>query len=352
MKKKSISKRIAKSIVTIIIVIISILLLINIPIINLKHIASSEDYSNWMSETLDDEDKVVDIAMLGAHDTFTNNINLFSKLDPYESNGIMQGLTGILVKGFIVKQSVTQIGGVETLLKSGVRYLDIRLTYYEDNWVTKHNYLSEDFSTPADLVVQFLESNPGELLILDFQHLDGIDYSNVDDYDLFVDMLDIVGLLDYAYIVNDLSNVTYGDITNNGTEAKVLIISKFKMSEGNILNYNSSIRSNWANSDDFEYILDFINSESKAAEEQDINEKFRVMQAVTTMQMNGTGIIKALTSWSLINRAKKFNDYLLNFEGFAEIITYLPIIMVDYADTNTNDFNDNIMDLIIDFNRN
>ena len=352
MKKKSISRRIIKFITTILIVIISILLLINIPIINLKHEASSEDYSNWMSETLDNDSKVIEISMLGAHDTFSNNINLFSELDPYESNGIMQGFTGILVKGFIVKQSVTQVSSVDVLLSAGVRYLDIRLSYYEDNWITKHNYLSENFSTASDLVVQFLESNPGELLILDFQHLDGIDYANEDDYDIFVNMLDTMGLLDYAYAVNDLSTVTYGDITNNGTEAKVLIITKFEASQGSILNYDDSINSNWANSDDFEYILDFIELDSNAVEEQVINDRFRVMQAVSTMQMSGGGILKALTSWSLINRAKKFNNYLLNYDGFTEIITNLPIIMVDYADTNVDNFNENIMELIIDFNQN
>lgn len=352
MKKKSISRRILKFITIILIVIISLLLLINIPITNLRHESSNEDYSNWMSETLDNESRVVDISMLGAHDTFSNNINLFSELDPYESNGIMQGFTGVLVKGFIVKQSVTQISSVDVLLESGVRYLDVRLSYYEDNWITKHNYLSENFSAASELVVQFLESNPGELLILDFQHLDGIDYSNEDDYDLFINMLDTFGLLDYAYVVNDLSTVTYGDITNNGTEAKVLIVSKFEAAQGNILNYDVSIRSNWADSDDFEYILDFIKADSDVVEEHGINDKFRVMQAVSTMQMSGGGILKALTSWSLINRAKNFNDYLLNFESFAETMTNLPIIMVDYSDTNFNDFNENIMELIINFNQN
>ncbi|XMB71731.1 hypothetical protein RJI07_06355 [Mycoplasmatota bacterium WC30] len=350
MKKKSVSKRILNGLLITFIVLISFVLIINIPIITLSNKTNDVDYSNWMSENLDDEQKVVDIAMLGAHDAFSNEINIFSELDPYESNSIMQGFTGVLIKGFIMRQSLTQVNDAEALLSSGVRYLDIRLTYDEENWLTKHNYISGEFEPIANQITDFLENNKGEFLILDFQHVSGVSYDVSEDYDTFYNMLNLYGLLDFAYTVNSLEDLTYGDLTNNGTESKVIIISKFQDSTGMILNYNSSIRSNWADSDDFEYIVDFLQEEADIVETAGIEYNFRVMQAVSTMQMSGPGILKALTTWSLIERAKDFNAFLLEYESFEELLEYLPIVMVDYSDTNYKEFNENIMKIIIDFN--
>ncbi|XFA98289.1 hypothetical protein ACAG96_05285 [Candidatus Izemoplasma sp. B36] len=345
-------KRIGKSILVLLIILILFILVINIPIINFGHSQTDEDYSNWMSETLSNDQLIVDVAMLGAHDAFSNEIDIYSDLDPYNTDSIMQGFTGILVKGFIVKQSVTQISDVEMLLNSGVRYLDIRLSLFEDEWYTKHNYLSENFNLITPKILDFLENNPGELLILDFQHINGVDYGNIDDYQLFKQMLLDEGLFDYAYTVNNLSNTTYGEITNSGTESKVVIISKFTNSSDEILYYDNSIRSNWADSDDFDYVLDFLEEESEFIVTENLQDRFRVMQAVTTMQMNGSGILKALMNWSLVNRAKSFNNYLVEYEGLEELLEELPIIMVDYANSNSKKFNENIMDIIMDFNQN
>jgi len=348
--KKSISKKILKTILFILVVIISLVVLINVPVITLSHKSSDNDYSNWMSETIDDSKLVVDIAMLGAHDAFSNEINIFSKIDPYETNTIMQGFTGFLVKGFITKQSVTQISDADTLLKSGVRYLDIRLSYYEETWYTKHNYLSGDFEPIANQITNFLDNNSGEFLILDFQHIHGVDYSSLDDYNIFAQMLDSYGLIGYTHVINDLSTLTYGELTENGTESRVIIISKFENSTMDVLNYEDSIMSNWADSDDFEYVENFLIEEANSIETDNTYGKLRVMQAVTTMQMSGSGILNTITAWSLINRAKKFNAYLLENDQFENLLNELPIIMVDYADTNSQDFNDNIMEIIMDFN--
>ena len=352
MAKKAIKKRVLRGVLLFFIVIIVFVLVLNTPIIILHHNSNDTDYSNWMSETLSNEQKVVDIAMLGAHDSFSSQINIFSKLDPYETNGIMQGTTGLLIKGFIMRQSITQISDAEELLNSGVRYLDIRLTYDEETWYTKHNYLSGDFEPIAAQITDFLDNNTGEFLILDFQHISGLDYASSEDYQIFVDMLQSYGLLEYAQTVNDLSVLTYGDITANGSMSKIIITSKFEHSDSEIMNYDEAIHSNWADSDDYEYILEFIQADADEVEEQNINDQFRVMQAVATMQMNAPGILKAISSWSLIVRANDFNNYVLEYDQFEGLLESLPIVMVDYSDTNKNSFNENIMEIIIDFNQN
>jgi len=352
MKNRSIRKKILKIITWVLVVPITLLLVINIPIITLFKNTNDQYYGYWMSETIDEDARVIDIAMLGAHDVFSADINLFSRVDELSADSIMMGVTGVLVKGFIVKQSVTQVSDVESLLLSGVRYLDIRLTYDDGEWYTKHNYISNNFVEQVPMITSFLNTHPGEFLILDFQHIHGLSYESCMDYNEFLDMLDETGILEYAYQVDSLTDLTYGELTNDKTEAKVIIISKFTNSSEKVLFYDDAIRSNWANSDDFTYIVNYLQEEATAVTEGNVDDRFRVMQGVATMQMSGSGIIKALGSWSLINRAKSFNEYLINSEDFASMIEELPIIMVDYSDTESAEFNTQIMEIILDFNRN
>ncbi len=341
-------KRMRKIITRVVLFLCIVVIVINIPIITLNKIESDTDYSSWMSETLNEEDSVLDIAMLGAHDAFSNEIDIMSEVDPYNDNSIFEGSVGIALKGFLVKQSVTQTATVTELLESGVRYLDVRLSYSEDKWYTKHNYLSGDFEPIANNISKFLNENEGEFIILDFQHVNGVSYDDVDDYNTFKKMLDDFNLLSYAYIVDDLSTLTYGDVTNNGAESKILIVAPFIDAESRVLNYDDSIRSMWPNSDDFPYILEFLEQES----ENVVNDmdKFRVMQAVVTMQNSPEGILGSLKQWSLVNRADAFNTYLFYSEDFDELLETLPIVMVDHSDSNKSNFNEDIMELIIEFN--
>ena len=242
MKKRSIKQRILRGILTVLIVIVALVVIINLPIQTFSKHISKTDYSSWMSETLSNDQKVINIAMLGAHDAFSKDIGLFSPVDEPSADDIIKSPVGFFVKGFIVRQSVTQLATAEELLNAGVRYLDIRLTYDNGDWYTKHNYIAADFLPIADQITAFLDANDGEFLILDFQHIQGLEYASATDYQTFLDMLQTTGLLDYAYPVTDLGQLTYGDVTDNGTTSRVLILSQFESSNGDVLPYASSIR--------------------------------------------------------------------------------------------------------------
>lgn len=303
-------------------------------------------YDNWMKDTIKNDDLVVDISMIGAHDAFSNEIDMDSEVDYYLNEDIFTGFSGRLLKSVLVNESKTQTYDVETLLHNGVRYFDVRLSYYEENWYTKHNYISSDFKDICEDIVTYLSSVNGEFLILDVQHIDGISYSNEEDYILFKEMLENYGILEYAYIVEDLGTLTYGELTSNGTKSRVLITSKFTSSEGKILNYQNSVRSEWANSDDFADILDFLENESNLA--ASLSSKLRVMQAVTTMQLSVSGISNGVSYGSLIERANDFNDYLINYDNFEDLLVHLPIVMIDNA--CLEDFNEKLMNIIIEYN--
>lgn len=343
-------KKILKILKWVLIVLIAFIVVINIPVLSIRTTVSDTDYSNWMSNSLVNDKRAIDITMLGAHDAFSSEINYFSPLDEYSSSDIMQGTLGALLKGFILRQSVTQTASPTELLQSGVRYFDVRLSYTDGVWETKHNYVSSDFEDVALEMTTFLTENKGEFLILDFQHIHGIDYSSDEDYQLFYEMLEEYGIINYSYdsLVKPLSEITYGDLTNDNTVSRVIIIDKFESENKSTFLYSSTVQSNWADNDDFEETISFLVEEANAIKSLDypIN-KFVVMQGVTTMQMDLNGILASFNTWSLIKRAELFNNHLFNAIEFNEMIDSMPIIMVDYANSNDEGFNDAIMELVI-----
>ncbi len=331
---------------TILLVIILILIGINIPITHLSYKKSTKDYNNWMKENISDNRRIIDIKMLGAHDTFSSHIHLFSKIDPYAPS-VFKSIPGRLLKGFFIRQSVTQISGAKELLKSGVRYFDIRLSLIDNTWHTKHNYISEEFD--AKEIVDYLKSYPGEFLVLDFQHINGVDYNNKEDYLKYQDMLKDLGLLDFNYKGSeDVADIRYDEITNQKKQSRVIIIDKFTYKDKKTYYYQDAIVSNWANSDDFNTVFNFLKEDGKKTKDE---RKFKVMQAVTTIQASPSGFLNSFKTWSLLNRASKFNRYLISQKDFDKMLFNTPIVMVDYSNTNKNNFLDQMMKLIINANK-
>jgi len=198
---KFVLKIVKKILVFALLIVVLLLVAINIPFNFYAKKVTTEDYSNWMVETLFDDQLVIDIAMLGAHDAFTNKINYGSNIDFASASGIQTGIPGALIKGFSVKQSKTQVSDVAALLKHGIRYFDIRLTYNdrEAEWYTSHTYFSEPFANILDSIVEFLAENPGEFLILDIQHVNGVEYDDQVQFDSLSQMMTDSGIFDFAY---------------------------------------------------------------------------------------------------------------------------------------------------------
>ncbi len=364
-------KRIVKRLLLFVLfVLFTVLLSLNITINFYQKAETNNDYSNWMYETLSSDKRIIDIAMLGAHDAFTHQIKYSSETDFLTAATIQTGFTGALIKGFSVKQSKTQVSPVTELLEHGVRYFDIRLTYHAkgDVWMTSHTY----FSTPFDEVLAdintFLADHPGEFLILDLQHVNGVDYSSTEKFNEIVTLFDESNVLSYAYQeeIKPLNQITYGDVTGNKTRSGVIILSKFIESNPSFWYYGDAIRSNWANTDSETNLYEFLSEEAsyiasgtaktgnQIPDYEGISSLngFRVMQSVLTMQMNGEGIIEAISSWSLLAKARKFNPELIKHEDFPVWLHSMPIVMVDYSDSNYLGFNDEIMQIVIEFNEN
>lgn len=363
-------KRFLKLFLLIFMIIIVLLLTINVPIATFHNAHSEASYDTWMSDNLDNDQFIISTAMLGAHDAFTSDMSILSPVDELSAESIQTGAVGLLIKGFSFRQSKTQSSDVTALLNAGVRYFDIRLTYNEstEQWMTSHTYFSTPFIDVLNDINTFLDSHPGEFLILDIQHVNGVDYTDLSTFESIKQLFQSSGVLDYAYEDNikPLNQITYGDVTEDNTKAGVVILTKYEETDSQFFKYQSSVRSAWANTDNIDSLFTFLQEEadlissgsaltgnqvSNNTEAINALDGFRVMQGVLTMQLSGEGIVDALLNWSLIDRAKKVNTSLIDNTSFSTYLQQMPIVMLDSVDTNQNDFLDKIMEIIIEFNQ-
>ncbi len=360
-------KIIAKIFMLIIIAVISMLTVLLVSTFNLScQNENDEDYSNWMSKSIDNQKRITDVAMLGAHDAFAYAINLSSKLDHAglkagKVPGIFKPPAGTIMKGFIVRQSNTQVSEPEKLLKKGVRYFDVRVSYDSETnkWYTTHSFYVNLFEKDLSDITAFLNSNIGEVLILDFQHVYDIrtDTGFADDntWKDLVSLLENAGLMKFAHNFSNgpqLSTITFGELTSGKTKNAVIIIGKQNLNDGRILSYDKSIRSNWFNSDDDSIIFESLKKESADIKNNPPEmKKLRIMQAVKTSQVTKDGMIKAITRWSLLDEAARFNANLVTYGDFETFLNELPIVMVDYSDSSEKQFNKLVMEKIISFNK-
>ena len=328
-----------------------LLAIINAPWFFVNSKTTIEDYSGWMSETLDEETLIIDVKMLGAHDAFSHEINISSPVDEKSADGLMTGFIGRLIKGFSIRQSKTQVVSASEQLKSGIRYLDMRLSYNEKEelYYTTHNYFSSKLEEVLSEITVFLSENPGEFIVLDLQHVYGVDYNSIEDFEEIYEYFEDSGILDYA-VTNDqqLLDITYGDITQSKTKGGIIILSKFDTTNQYFFDYEGNIRSNWANEDEYDKIVDFLEEEKQSIMMSSYYGEFRVMQAVATMEMSFTGIMRSFETWSLLGRARDFNQYLLEYEELEGLLDVMPILMLDFS----TDYKiiDDYMELIISAN--
>ncbi len=105
-----------------------------------------EFLSKWMSYIRDDV-LLTDVVIAGSHDAGSQAMVWASK---------------------------TQDKTIKEQLACGARYLDIRVQYKDSKYVIFHaSQTGEDFEPIVDDIREFLQNNPSETLILDFQHFKG-----------------------------------------------------------------------------------------------------------------------------------------------------------------------------------
>lgn len=330
-----------------------LLVLLELPFLWANGKIDGADYSHWMRETLTGPERLVEIAMPGAHDALTAGMQRSSAVDAASVAAPFQ--LG-LCKSLGYRQSKTQLESACALLAGGVRYFDLRVTRdaATGTFYTVHNYYGAPLAGQLTEFVSFLTEHPGEVLLLDFQHCydstepDGI--LAAAHFDELYDLLQQSGLLAFAQ-APDLASASYGQVTAGGSRAACLLLMKYTGGHGEFLNYETSIYSPWFNTDSPEAVFTGLDETAAAVQSGQVSgDIFRVQQGVLTMQASPAGIFKAIGSWSLLRRAESFNRLLADRQNDLWLSS-MPIVMTDHTLSAQGDAHARLMKSILQYNK-
>ncbi len=138
--------------------------------------------ASWMQDSNIDNKKIADLTIPGSHianaykidkngilckgeilpQSYTTNAQIQFQLNNESNSANKQSL--------FIERLNTQDNTIITQLNKGVRYLDLQVCKQDNQFYTANLYLTEDFTAIADQINTFLSSNPGEIVILDFDN--------------------------------------------------------------------------------------------------------------------------------------------------------------------------------------
>jgi uncharacterized repeat protein (TIGR02543 family) len=304
---------------------------------------STTYYANAMANSVFSKNvRVVDIAMLGAHDAFTHSISKDSPWNPVDPN-YLDNKNNIFFKWFegTVKSQTTtyskaQSLGAYDLAGNGVRLFDVRLVYTNGTWYTEHGLISDTFESYLKGVLQFMSNYPRELIVLDIQRI-YTNGSNLSALYSFISGVSYNGRTLFDYIPYNVSSkplgsLTYGDAVTDKAGA-VLLIAGYS----NLKAYdrNAGVRAAWANTDNMNTLVNAINTEYNTVNNNfaSYSNLFRINQAQRTPQISWTDVMGGVfgSSYSLLEMGTDTNNALLNQANLTNGTWFnvLPVMWVD-----------------------
>ena len=298
---------------------------------------NSVDVSQWM-EKLPNEKKLKDLVIPGSHDSGTFSLDKNMEIGPDEPNLIRK--FGKLVKPVVYNWSVTQSMTIYEQLRSGIRYLDLRVAYRTADKNSEIRVLHGLFGWTIDQVLdevnRFVANYPKEIVILDFNHFYKMDQAA---HETLADTL----LASFSEIFRapgaDGPNVTLQEMWGN--EEKVIIIYH----DYDVVDTYPCfwpphlICSPWPNTDDTNQLLEILNKQSEASSVSE--DALQVTQALLTPQ--NLTIVKHVTStlkdvlaskcnrqvteWLKTLRGTKSHKFNIIIADFVELSDFIPTVI-------------------------
>lgn len=335
--------------------------------------------------------RIVDLALLGSHDSFTHLISKKS-LTADNAPKFVRLINNTLLKNISVRYSKTQLVGAYEQLMAGVRYFDVRLHYANSTFMTKHSLISGMFAEFITEILKFLDENKGEVVVFRFYNwkyrdkgqpylinfLKSVSYKGKTllDYIYYktrdAGHFDTAGLTDTPYAAKKLdipnnydkekgiylTDLTYNDVTKNGKESGIVMYGWERKDNENIPDCfyaDGYEKARWLHTSD---IKDAFGKMDKEVIEMAVyyegitRHMFRVNQANLCLSTKSLKqILCALKGRSLINMANRFNPEFVEHKNFDVWLRAMPCVWVDYATCNTGDFNNKINKKIIEYNK-
>lgn len=317
--------------------------------------------------------RIIDIAMLGAHDANTFSLDIANGIDNKDGNDILKAIEPVTA-GFQYRMAVTQAVSPYQLLLQGARLLHFKYTYFNDEWYASHTIMGREFALDVIDVLKFLDEHPGEVVLLFLQStylgetqtlhtfhdwLAGIEYNEKTIYDyVHYDKVNVFGSM-FSDGVN-IWDLTYNDVTNNGESAGVVL---FDRRDDASITYDASYISEYS---PYFYDIDSNASHqwhSRMGENALIGEiedyylelsatrvyrwRLRVNQTQASVSAATVSDVFAdIGAWSLLKFAEKYNVKLIENEHFDVWLRTMPVFQVDFANSDYGDFNRRINEKI------
>lgn len=309
--------------------------------------------------------KIYDIALLGSHDALSDKINANSKNDYNTNVPDLCGLEDVnVVKEVAANYAKAQCDSLYTQLEGGVRYIDARITCVDGTFYTMHSLLSGRLEDYLKELLMFLIENPGEFVVFDIASYNDHEktQNQLAEYMATVKVkannreYSIYDFINYDTSKN-FADVTYNDVTKNGTAAGIIIVSNTFQSSPTATNKvtNISLR------DFFKYkakYADWYNDPSSSSLISKIDDLvlkyeksgcvgFKCNQVQTSP--NAKSIALSLTG-SLLESAKTHNAAVLDNSHFDYWLSVLPVMWFDNVTSNYGNFNSRINEKILNYN--
>ena len=142
--------------------------------------------ATWMADTMQriGDVPLCRIALPGAHDSGTFGMTTQSALDPYnegararvvESVDRVAQQRGTSARQLMVLWSQAQDLSITDQLQAGIRYLDLRVSLVDSTYALGHVLVCGTLDEALQQVLMFTQQCPSELIIVDVNHLYGME---------------------------------------------------------------------------------------------------------------------------------------------------------------------------------
>lgn len=318
--------------------------------------------------------RYIDTAFLGSHDSFSSLLEKKGRTE----EGVSSVMTTFMpvIGNYAYRFGITQTVGIYEQLMQGARFLQIKVTFYENEWYASHTVLSGKIETHITEILRYLssEETKGEIVGVLFQPIymgnrsfgdmreyissiryDGknlYDYVNYDDADEFNDG---DGL--------SISDIRYNDITCRGQKAGVILFERrdehYKDTWDKDLHkypYYYDLDKNalhvWHQSSNTKKLEKSIEKTYKNINSTDeYNDMLRINQTQACLSVKtAADLCSDITAGSLLKIAKKHNLSLIERADFFDMLRAMPVFQVDYLTSTDENFNARINALIREYN--
>lgn len=331
--------------------IVSFLVLGLVPICTTSQ-SKFNDHSTFLRDCNSKNDKfgvvpLTEISLLGSHDACSNDINFGSKPNVNEDNIVNNGAARFFAKGAMVRYAKAQNEDVYDQLKSGARYLDIRITKIDGVYYNSHGLVSNTLEINLKKILKFLSENPGEFILFHVQNYYPSDL-NLNELKTFISTvklndLSLFDYMNYSSSITEFSDLNYNVLTANGTKAGVVIFTHRDTKVMPFGQFNSEhFRSKCHGKIDANAMIEGIRKETLNC--KNLKTTLRICQAQQTP--NTAEWWNTLINWSLLRMAKNENYRILHLDDIKNILDSMPIYMCDWCSYNGNGFNDEIISLL------